>query len=37
VFWWLYLLAVLFGLLAVLYYLQRSRRARDRRSETIAG
>ena len=37
VFWWLYLLAVLSGLLAVLYYLQQSRRARGRRSETIAG
>ncbi len=37
VFWWLYLLAVLFGLLAVLYYLQQSRRARERRSDTIPG
>ena len=32
VFGWLYLLAVLFGLLAVLYYLQQRRQAREQRS-----
>ncbi len=37
VFWWLYILAVLFGLLAVLYYLRQSRQARARRSQSTAG
>ncbi len=36
VFWWLYILAVLFGLLAVLYYLRQSKQARERRSQTTA-